>query len=88
MLKPEKCLKMRQNPTRQLHLRKMASHHVSPKKLGRVSTSSTTTIGAYCKWQTRRPYKAMEMGLHALPSCTVVTDQNDVSIGGAIGDPV
>jgi hypothetical protein len=44
-------------------------------------------MGVYCKRQTNKPYKAMEMGLCALPSCTVVTDPYDVSIGGAISDP-
>lgn len=45
-------------------------------------------MGVYCKWQTYKPYRALEMGFYALPSCTLVTDQYNPSISGAINDPV
>ena len=35
------------------------------------------------KWQTQKPYKAMETRCGAVPRCALVSDQNDVFIGGA-----
>ena len=45
-------------------------------------------MGVYSEWQTPKPYKAVETGMVSVSRCTVVTDQYDPSIGGAISDSV
>ena len=67
------------------------SHHVSPKKQGRMSRQGFDRLNHQldnqweytAKWQTNKPYKAMESVKYDLPRCTVVSDQDDVSTGGA-----
>ena len=39
------------------------------------------------KWQTYKPYKAVETRTVVVPSCTLVSGQNDPSTGGEGGDP-
>jgi hypothetical protein len=55
-------------------------HPLSGKKLGRN--------GSILRMADIQAVQSIGDGLHALPSCTVVTDQYDPSIGGAISDPV
>ena len=68
-------MKMPQNPHRPVHLRMKGNS---------CFTKETGAQWEYtAKWQTHKPYKAMETRTVAVPRCTLVSDQNDVSTGGA-----
>ncbi len=43
-------------------------------------------MGVYCKWQTHKPYISIGES-NWLPECTVVSDHDDPSTGGAPSDP-
>jgi hypothetical protein len=86
--KPEKCLKMRQNPANPLHPRRWENAIIFTRETGAlgdcVSTDSTTKRKYTPKWQARKPYKAMESALSSVvPYCTMVSGQAGLNIGGA-----
>jgi len=62
--KPEKCLKMPQNPTRQVHPGRCTSHHFLQEKQGR-ETMCLDELDNQPKYtpkrQARKPKKAMAM---------------------------
>ena len=71
--KPRKLPKNAQTPTSRVHHRRTRTFSF------RKETGST---GVYCKWQTHKPYKAVETHNCAVPRCTLVSGQDDPSIGG------
>ena len=74
---------MAQNPTCRVHLRKMEAIMFHQRNRGACLDRLDNQWEYTAKWQTNKPYKAMESVKYDLPSCTVVSDQNDVSTGGA-----
>jgi len=75
----EQAPKNAQSPSRPVHPIKMAGHHFSRKKPPSGWAKYTAN------WQDWRPYKALETGEAAVPWCTVVAGQIDVSSGGEGG---
>jgi len=79
--KPENAARAQRSPARQVCAPQENANVLFPER-------NWGAMGVSCKWQTHRPYKAMETGFLPSRGATVVTDQYDPSLGGTTSDPV